>query len=55
MALVCLVRFTDTGGCNAYNSEVLHTLSVQGSEARTADYERPYKPLDKLLQPARAA
>ena len=52
MALVCLVLFAATGGWIAYNTEVLHTLLGPKDQKREqADYEKTYKPLDKLLQP----
>jgi len=52
MALVCLVLFAATGGWIAYNTMVLNPLLGPNDLKREqADYEKTYKPLDKLLQP----
>jgi ABC-type transport system involved in multi-copper enzyme maturation permease subunit len=52
MALVCAVLFAATGAWIAYNTMVLNPLYGPKDEQRLqADYEKTYKPLDKLPQP----
>ena len=52
MALVCLVLFVATGGWIAYNTMVLNPLfGPMDLQRQQADYEKTYKPLDKLRQP----
>jgi len=52
MALVCLVLFAAAGAWIAYNTMVLNLLDgPKDLQRQQADYEKTYKPLDKLLQP----
>jgi len=49
---VCLLAFTGCGGWIWYNTEVLNPLpGPKDLERVQAEYEKAYKPLDKLLQP----
>ena len=48
----CLMAFVVCGGWIWYNTEVLHSVLGPKDSARIrADYEKTYKPLDKLPQP----
>jgi hypothetical protein len=50
--LVCFLAFAATGGWIYYNTEVLNRLlGPKDLERRQADYEKTYKPFDKLPQP----
>jgi len=52
LALVCLVLFAAAGAWIAYNTMVLNPLfGPKDLQRQQADYEKTYKPLDKLLQP----
>ncbi len=52
MALVCLLLFAATGAWIAYNTMVLNPLFGPTDLLREqADYEKRYKPFDKLPQP----
>jgi len=52
LALVCLLLFMATGGWIAYNTMVLNPLyGPTDLQRQQADYEKTYKPLDKLRQP----
>jgi len=52
LTLVCFLAFAATGGWIFYNTEVLNRLlGPKDLERRQADYEKNYKPFDKLPQP----
>jgi aminopeptidase N len=52
MALACLLLFAATGGWIAYNTMVLNPLfGPTDVQREQADYEKRYKPFDKLPQP----
>jgi ABC-2 type transport system permease protein len=52
LALVCLLLFAATGAWIAYNTMVLNPLfGPKDLQRQQADYEKTYKPLDKLPQP----
>jgi len=52
LSLVCFLAFAATGGWIYYNTEVLNRLlGPKDLERRQADYEKNYKPFDKLPQP----
>ena len=52
MAWLCLLLFAATGVWIAYNTLVLHPLDgPKDLQRQQADYEKTYKPLDKLPQP----
>jgi ABC-type transport system involved in multi-copper enzyme maturation permease subunit len=52
LTLACFLAFAATGGWIYYNTEVLNRLlGPKDLERRQADYEKNYKPFDKLPQP----
>jgi len=52
LTLACFLAFAATGGWIYYNTEVLNPLhGPKDLERRQADYEKNYKPFDKLPQP----
>jgi ABC-2 type transport system permease protein len=52
LALVCLLLFAATGGWIAYNTMFLNPLyGPKDLQRYQADYEKTYKPMDKLPQP----
>jgi ABC-2 type transport system permease protein len=51
-ATACLLAFAGCGGWIWYNTEVLNSLlGPKDLEQVQAEYEKTYKPMDKLLQP----
>jgi len=52
LSLGCLLAFAATGGWIYYNTEVLNPLlGPKEAKRRQADYEKNYKPFEKLPQP----
>jgi ABC-type transport system involved in multi-copper enzyme maturation permease subunit len=52
LTLACFLAFAATGGWIYYNTKILNRLlGPRDWERRQADYEKDYKPFDKLPQP----